>query len=155
MLAGVDTLEVREAFARRMHELCDELGIPRGHGRNAALGRKVGKTPNAARKWLLGLGYPEMALAVTLCNEAGVNVVWLLQGVGPKRGERSDPVAMQVAEGIESLPNENRQHVLEYLRYEFDRADGWFTSDALARYIDSIEELQRRAAKTRKPSVTT
>jgi transcriptional regulator with XRE-family HTH domain len=151
----VDTDDDREAFARRMHELCDELGIPRGHGRNAALGRKVGKTPNAARKWLLGLGYPELSHAVALCKEAQVNVNWLLQGAGPKKGERTDADTLRLAEGLERLPLENKQAVLEYLRYEFERADGWFTHEALARYIDSIDEIKRRAANTRGRPLTT
>lgn len=151
----MNTDDVLQAFSKRMHELCDDLGIPAGHGRFAALGRKVGKTPNAARKWLLGKGYPEMAQAVALCDEAGVNVLWLLQGTGPKRGERVDQDALRIAEGLQALPMENRQAALEYLRYEFDRADGWFTNEALARYMHSIEELKRRNSNVRSAPLKT
>jgi hypothetical protein len=151
----MDDDDVRAQFAMRVHELCDELGIPAGHGRQTILGKRFGVTPKAARKWLMGLAFPEMATAVRMCAEAQVNVNWLLQGVGPKKGERTDADTLRLAEGLERLPLENKQAVLEYLRYEFERADGWFTNETLARYIDSIDEIKRRAANTRGRPLTT
>lgn len=132
-----------------MHELCDELGIAPGHGRQTALGKLFGVTPKAARKWLLGISYPEMPLAVAMCERAGVNVLWLLQGSGPKKGDKVDRPTMMLAEGLQSLPNDQRLVVLEFLRFQFEKADGWFTNEALARYTDSIDTLRRRDSDMR------
>jgi hypothetical protein len=153
--SDVEIDDIRRGFAVRMHELCDALKIPRGHGRNAALGRMFGFTPNAARKWLLGLSYPEMAHAVQMCDRAGINLLWLLQGTPPKRGNRIDAHALELAEGLRALPAENRQAVLEFMRYEFGRADGWFTNEALQRYLDTIDTLRRQSADTRPPPPST
>ncbi len=114
-----------------------------------------GVTPKGARKWLLGLAYPEMPLAVLMCNKARLNVLWLLQGTPPKHGERVNAEALALAEGLQSLPLENRQAVLEFMRYEFGRADGWFTNEALQRYLDTIDTLRRQSADTRPPPPTT
>lgn len=139
---------IRAAFAARVHELCDELGIPNGHGRQTALGKMFGVTSKAARKWLLGISYPEMPLAVAMCDRAGVNLLWFLQGTPPKRGDRVNPAVAQLADGLERLPFEHRQAVLDHMRYQFERANGWFTEEALARYMHSIDELQQQASNS-------
>lgn len=151
----MDITAVRASFAARMHELCDALEIPRGHGRNAALGRICEVTPNAARKWLLGLSYPEMPLAVAMCNKAGVNVVWLLQGTPPKKGEQVDPQALHLAEALEGLPVENRNAVLDYMRFQIGSTGNWFASEALRSYMTDIEALRRQPGPSvahRKPT---
>lgn len=145
----MDEEEVRQAFAARVHELCDELGIPQGHGRQTLLGKRFGVTPKAARKWLNGIAYPEMATAVRMCEEAGLNVLWLLQGTGPKRAQREEASLVTLAEGLQRLPELQRSAVLEFLRYQFVQADGWFTNEALQRYTDSIDALQRQTANSR------
>ncbi len=154
-LFRMDDADQKAQFALRVHELCDELGIPKGHGRQTYLGKMFDVTPKAARKWLMGLAYPEMALAVRMCVAAEVNLNWFLQGFGPKRGERSDSDTLRLAEGLDRLPMENRQAVLEFMRYEFQRADGWFTQDTLNHYLESIDQLKRRTGNTRSKPLNT
>lgn len=156
-LGLMDIPEIRAAFAARMHEVCDILEIPRGHGRNAALGRICSVTANAARKWLLGLSYPEMPMAVGLCQKAEVNVLWLLQGTPPKKGEHVDPKALHLAEALEGLPVDNRNAVLDYMRFQIGNTGSWFASEALRTYMADIEALRRQPAPTaahRKPTAS-
>jgi transcriptional regulator with XRE-family HTH domain len=131
----------RAAFALRMHELCDDLGVAAGHGRQAALGRMLNVTPKGARKWLTGEGWPEMSMAVRIANLAGVNLLWLLQGSGPKRGERIDPNVLALVEAIEHLPKEERGHIANYLRFEFQKLPNWFVAEAQARYRAALDAL--------------
>lgn len=102
---------------------------------------QFGVSPNAARKWLLGLGLPELDLAVRIANWGNVNINWLLQGAGPVRGEKMDPAAELVSEGVAHLPIEDRQQVFDFMRYKFDKADGWFTSEKLASYMQMLDRL--------------
>lgn len=143
-LHGMDTAKIRADFAARMHVLCDELGIPRGHGRNTALAKAFDVTPNAARKWLLGHAYPELAMAVALCDRAGVNVNWLLQGSPPMRGERVDPRALALATAIDALPSEPRDELLAFLRFQLVRHEGWFTAEQVANYLVDLEATKSR-----------
>jgi transcriptional regulator with XRE-family HTH domain len=137
----------RESFANRMNEVCDLLNITRGHGRQAALGRTFGVTPKGARKWLGGEGFPEMDLAIRIANAAHVNINWLLQGVGPKHGEQLDPSTEILSEGVEGLPQDDRQQVFDFIRYRFEKADGWFASDKLSRYMVLLDALVKPAGK--------
>jgi len=146
----MEVQDIRQAFAARINEVCDDLQIPRGHGRQTALGKLFGVTPKGARKWLVGAGYPDMAMAVRIANAARVNVNWLLQGLGPKRGEHYDLRTVTITEGIEELPSEDRKQVFEFIRYKFDKADGWFAEEKLARYMTVLDQLAK--ASTGKPN---
>lgn len=153
----MDVIEIRAAFATRMHEVCVELGIPPGHGRQTALGKMFGVTAKAARKWLMGLSYPEMATAIAISLKAGVNVLWLLQGTPPKKGEHVDPKALHLAEALEGLPVENRNAVLDYMRFQIGNTGSWFASEALRTYMADIEALRRQPAPSaahRKPTAS-
>jgi transcriptional regulator with XRE-family HTH domain len=145
----MDTAEIRRRFAERVHELCDALQIPSGHGRQAALGRRFNVTPKAARKWLQGSSFPELGTAIAMCDAAGINLNWFLQGVGPKTGEKIDRDALRLAEGLHNLPTEQRTVALEFLRFQFQQADGWFTNEALAQYMDSIDTMRRSNGNVR------
>lgn len=140
----MEVIEIRAAFAARMHEVCDELDIAPGHGRQTALGKMFNVTPKAARKWLMGLSYPEMATAVAIALKAGVNVLWLLQGSPPKKGTRVDPQALHLAEALASLPVENRNAVLDYMRFQIGSTGQWFASEALRSYMADIDALRRQ-----------
>lgn len=137
----MNSIDYKQQFAARLSEVCDAKGIASGRGRQSALAMQFGVSPNAARKWLLGLGLPELDLAVKIANWGDVNVNWLLQGVGPIRGEKMEPAAEIVSEGITQLPVEDRQQVFDFLRYKFDKADGWFTSEKLASYMQMLDRL--------------
>lgn len=131
------------AFAKRMDEVCNDLNLPQGRGRQTALGKRFNVTAKAARKWLTGEGYPELVLAVAIANDAKVHLTWLLQGVGPKRPASAQGVADVLQEGIEALPKDDRKAVLDFLRYKFERADGWFAKEQLGRYLTSLDKLAK------------
>lgn len=135
---------IRAAFANRMEIVCDELGITRGHGRQTALGDRFHVTAKAARKWLLGMSYPEMPTALAICQAAKVNVNWLLQGVPPMRGDRVDPRTYALANAVESLPDDKRRAVLDHLRYQFERSEGWFAAEEIKRYLHQLDALDQR-----------
>lgn len=144
---------IRADFANRMHELCDALKIPEGHGRQAALGRRFGVTAKAARKWLLGLSYPEMEKAVEMCEAAHVNVLWLLQGTPPKRGERIDPNMLGLAEAIAGLPQAEREAVLQFARFKVQETAGWYRPDAQRSYLRAIDALRQVTEVPTPPAV--
>lgn len=146
--------EVTSQFAVRLHEVCGHLGIPAGRGRQTALAGKFGVSPNAARKWLLGEGMPELAKAIEIASAANVNILWLLQGVGPKRidGEY-DTTPGELLEAVQQLPADDGQQVFDFIRYKFERADGWYASEQLARYMVMLDRIAAKQPekKPRKP----
>jgi len=146
--AGMDTNQIRQEFAARMNEVCDALEIPKGHGRQSMLGKRFEVSPKAARKWLMGQGYPEMAMAVRIANEAGVNLAWLLQGTLPKRGSRVDPDLASVVEAIMDLPSESRTATLDLIEYQMQRVKGWFAEERLKRYQHALEHIRERNKST-------
>lgn len=142
-------VDVKRQFALRLHELCDDMGLPRDRGRQTALASKFGVSPNAARKWLLGLGMPELELAIRLAHTAHANVLWLLQGVGPKRGEEFDTTPGELLDAVQQLPPDDGQQVFDFIRYKIERADGWFASEKLASYMAMLDKFGK--PHTRKP----
>lgn len=133
--------DVKTDFARRLHDVCDDLGLLPGRGRQTALAKRFGLTPNAARKWLLGIGMPELDKAIEIANAARVNVLWLLQGAGPKRGDAFDTTPGELLEAVQQLPANEGQQVFDFIRYKIERADGWFAADKLANYMLMLDKL--------------
>jgi hypothetical protein len=131
----------REAFARRLHEVCDEMGVVEGHGRYSDLARRLSLTSKAVRKWFLAMNWPTLDIAVELANMGTVNLTWLLQGVGPKRGDRIDPNALALVEALVNLPKQERAHVANYLRFEFQTLPRWFAEEQRARYDAALEAV--------------
>lgn len=136
--------DVLSGFAQRMNELCDDWKLPE-HGRQTHLGAKFHVTPNTARKWLLGLGFPEMELCIQIANEAGVNIRWLLQGEGLKKGEKADPAAEMLKEAIEDMPDQMRQASFDFIGYQLTKADGFIAPNKLASYMSMLERLKKSA----------
>lgn len=56
-LMSDDTIQ---AFARRLREICEDKGLPTERGLQTRLAREFKVSPNAARKWLLAEGMPEL-----------------------------------------------------------------------------------------------
>lgn len=133
--------DVKADFARRLHDVCDDLGLVSGRGRQTALANHFGLTPNAARKWLLGIGMPELDKAIEIANAARVNVLWLLQGAGPKRGEAFDTAPGELLEAVQHLPANEGQQVFDFIRYKIERADGWYAADKLANYMLMLDKF--------------
>lgn len=140
-------IDVKQQFAGRLHELCDDMDLPRGRGRQSALAAKFGVSPNAARKWLLGLGMPELDLAIRLASAAHANVLWLLQGVGPKRGDAFDTTPGELLDAVQQLPPDDGQQVFDFIRYKIERADGWFASEKLAHYMAMLDKFGKPTPK--------
>jgi hypothetical protein len=148
----VNTTTNHSNFALRLAEVCGDLGIVPGHGQQAALGRMFGVTPKAARKWLVGDGYPEMETAIKICDKAGVNINWLLQGVGPKRGDKIETKALVLSEAIESLPMEERQQALNFLGYTLEHSSSVvFTKERLTRYMRMLDAFKQAPKKGNEP----
>lgn len=137
LLLTLPPVDVDEAFAARMHEVCEDLGIPE-RGRQTALAKLFGLTPNAARKWLLGEGMPELSLAVKIAQRAEVSVLWLLQGVLPKRPGRVEVRALLLDEILDALKPASRDELLGYLRFRVSDQFGP-TSPRTARYLRAID----------------
>lgn len=71
------------AFATRMGIVCDLLNIPpAGKNRQETLGKMFGVTQKAARKWLVGEGYPDTAKGVQIATQANISFDWLMTGRG-------------------------------------------------------------------------
>jgi hypothetical protein len=146
--------EVRAAFAARVNQLCDELAIPDGHGRQTALGKRFEVSPKAARKWLMGLAYPEMTTATRMCDAAGVSLLWFLQGVGPKKGEHVNADVLAVVELLDALPVDKRAAILDFIGFQVQNAGSWFTPAASARYHGAIAQLRRAGSPPAKRTGT-
>jgi len=134
------------AFAQRLNQLCTEKGITPSRGRQTELAEMFGVSPNAARKWLLGEGMPQLEMATRIAHWAGVNVVWLLQGDGPKYVE-SDTKSGEFLEAVRSLPPHDSEAVLDFIRYKFERAEGWFAAEQIVAYsamLDDIGKAKKR-----------
>lgn len=74
------------AFADRLNESLDAIGFAaRGEGRQTALGNYMGLTQKAARKWLVGEGYPGEDNRNKLARLCKVRYEWLMTGNGERR----------------------------------------------------------------------
>jgi transcriptional regulator with XRE-family HTH domain len=131
------------AFAARLHEACDAAEIPQ-RGRQSALALRLKVSYQAVKKWLDGVGFPDLHRAVALADELKVNVTWLLQGNGPMRGERVDDSVRLVVEAIDALPREERTRVLAFLSFEMSQRPQWFAEEARVRYADAIAKFANR-----------
>lgn len=138
--------EVTAAFAARLAQLCDEKGLP-VRGRQTLLGKAMQVTPNAARKWLVGEGLPELDMAVRLAKWGGVDVLWLLQGNGPKRTP-FDVKALVLDEALHALPKDAAHQALEYLRYTLERSMPPTAKEQVARYSVMIDAMLHDIDKT-------
>lgn len=139
--------DVKCAFAMRLDEVCDDLELPRT-GRQTAMARRFGVTAGAARKWLLGVGMPELDKAIEIANAARVNVTWLLQGTGPKRGDEVDTTPGELIDAVQRLPDPDGQQVFDFIRYKIERADGWFASERLAHYMAMLDKFAKDKPKS-------
>lgn len=135
----------RQAFAARLLEVCDEQGLP-PRGRLKQLGERFQVSYQAAKKWLEAESYPTTDTLLAIAQWGNVNVNWLLQGVGPKRGEEADERALVIAEGIDKLRDDHKREVIEYMRYNFNRSEseGWFTAEQQLRYRRVLDSFERK-----------
>lgn len=73
----------RAAFARRLNEAFDSLGIPeKQKGRYTALSKLFSVTPVAARDWCEGSNYPSLEKLLQIVQTVRRSADWLLFGRG-------------------------------------------------------------------------
>lgn len=137
-------------FSRRLAEICDDMGLP-AHGRQTLLAQQLKVTQGATKKWLSGDGYPTMDKLIAICDWAGCNLNWLVQGVGPKRIDAVDTKSLVLGEALETLPSDERQQVLDFIGYKIERSSAQlFTGDRLARYMRMLDAFKQDRAKNHK-----
>jgi len=129
-------------FASRLNEVCQDMGLPE-HGRQTELAKVFHVGPKAARKWLVGEGYPEMDLCISIAKWANVSFNWLMAGTGPKREGHADTKVVVLGEAIQALPQDDGQQVLDFIEYKLQRSEGLFVGERLARYLSMIDAFKK------------
>lgn len=100
------TDQEREAFSKRLNEICDDMGVPpKGDGRQLRLAKKFDVNQKGARKWLEGEAMPQMTTMIAIARWADVSIEWLITGRGEKRQPLSaqEPVSPYVARAASAL----------------------------------------------------
>lgn len=129
-------------FVARLREVCDDMQLPE-HGRQTALARRFGVTQGATKKWLNGDGYPNIDKIVAICQWAGVNVNWLIMGAGPKRTDVVETKVLILGEAIAAMPKSDREQVLDFLAFKFEKSADLFVGERLARYMTMIDAFKK------------
>lgn len=134
---------VKQEFAARLHEICDDMHLPSARGRQTKLAALFGVSPNAARKWLHGLSMPEIELAVTIAKWAGVNLNWLIQGVGPKHGTRVEAKVLILDEALHILPPQMGLDMIDNLRSKLERLGKITAEEPHGRYNVMLDAYEK------------
>lgn len=122
-------------FARRLNERLDELDYPpiTGRGRYTAVGKDLGVTYQASKKWLDGTSLPELARCVEIAKRYGLSFEWLMMGDGDKYrktavrrrpgpiAEPINPSGQALLEMISSLPEDQIELLEIQMRALFER----------------------------------
>lgn len=137
---------MRLAFAERLKELCTDMKLP-ARGRQTQLAAKFKVSQQAARKWLEADAWPGMETIIALADWADVNVNWLLQGAGPKRGNRIDAKALILDEALRSLPTESGTDLIDSLRAKLIRVGKLSVNEPSARYATMLAAYEQDLAR--------
>lgn len=143
MLVAMEKTTTQTGFVARLNEVCDDMGLPRQHGRQTALAKVFGVTQGATKKWLNGLSWPGFDHIVAICNWAQVNVNWLVMGAGPKRTGPLETKVLVLGEAIESMPKAERDQVMDFLAFKFEKSADMFVGERLARYMTMIDAFKK------------
>lgn len=108
-------------------------------GRQTQLARKFDVSQQAAKKWLDGISFPTTETVVDIANWAGVNANWLLQGSGPKRGNRVSTQALVLDDALHDLTAEQRLDLIDNLRAKLIRTGRLRVEDTQGRYAVMLE----------------
>ncbi|MDE3010478.1 MAG: hypothetical protein KGI67_06275 [Pseudomonadota bacterium] len=96
--------ETKVAFARRLNEAFDRLGVPpKQHGRFTALARLFGVSAVAARDWCEGKSYPNVDKLLAIMDTVRCGADWLLFGRTPEAAATAGQRPPQVADTGVSL----------------------------------------------------
>ena len=76
--------DLLKSFAERVSLISDRLGIPPAEkNRQEVLGNRFGVSQKAAKKWLVGEGFPDTSITIKMAIEAKVSYDWLMTGRTP------------------------------------------------------------------------
>lgn len=143
---GMSPNTVKTGFSARLREICEDAEMPE-RGRQTLLAKQFSVSQQAAKKWLSGESLPELDKVVAIADWAGVTVNWLLQGLGPKRGDHIETKSLVLTEAIENLPSDSKQQVLDFISYKIERADGLFVGERLAKYMTMLDAFKKAPKK--------
>lgn len=129
-----------------MRELCDDKGLP-ARGRQTRLGERFKVSQQAARKWLDGVNYPDMKTIVAIAEWAEVNVNWLLQGQGPKHGNRVDAKVLVLDEALHALPREIGLDMIDTMRAKLVRFGKLSAEEPLGRYNVMLDAYEKEISR--------
>lgn len=107
-------------------------------GRQTALAKQFGVSQQAARKWLDGASFPEVDKLVAMAEWFDVNVNWLLQGVGPKRGDKTPTRALVVDEVMSRGTPEERRELVNFIRYKLENSETPIAAERKQRYVAAL-----------------
>ena len=133
-------------FAERLIELCVDKQLP-ARGRQTQLAKLFKVSQQAARKWLDGRSYPETDKIVAIADWAGVNVNWLLQGVGPKHGNRVDAKALVLDEAVRMLPRELGLDLVDNLRAKLERIGKTLPNEPASRISTMLTAYEQEISR--------
>lgn len=102
--------ELSKNFAVRLHELCNEKGVPtKGKGRERVLARQFSKSLTAIHKWLTGESWPSMEMLIAICEWAQVRLDWLCYGKGDKYTAKPEKLPMTIlADNLKTLMSKKK-----------------------------------------------
>jgi transcriptional regulator with XRE-family HTH domain len=131
-----------------MLDLCNDMKLPT-RGRQSRLAVRFKVSQQAAKKWLDGKGYPTIETVVEIADWADVNVNWLLQGVGPKHGNRIDAKALVIDEAVRSLPPEIGIDLIDNLRAKLERVGKLQAQEPSSRYLTMLDAYENELKRPR------
>lgn len=135
--------EVR-AFAVRLNELCDDMGVPpKGQARQTLVGKLFGVTQKGARRWLEGEGLPETKKCIQIATWGSVNFEWLMTGRGPKAMKEAK---FWLVEALEDM-GQSGQEAINFLKYSIERSQPLIASEKAARYVRMLDSMTADMAK--------
>lgn len=140
----------RERFAERLAELCNDKKLP-ARGRQKRLAERCEVSHQAVGKWLRGEAYPEIEKILALAEWAEVNVNWLLQGVGPKRGTHVDTKALLLDEVLHSMPPDVGADLIDNIRAKLIRIGKLEAREPTPRYMSMLDAYESDLTKRNRP----
>jgi transcriptional regulator with XRE-family HTH domain len=92
----------------------------------------------AMHKWVSQDGGITLENAQAIAAYFNVKPGWLLFGEGEEAAQQPG-----LEQAIGELPDDTPQRVLDFIQYNFDRAEGLLASDKLAHYTAMIDKIKR------------
>lgn len=117
------------------------MGLP-ARGRQTQLARRFKVSQQAAKKWLDGIAFPQLETVLEIAEWANVNVNWLLQGAGPRSGNRIDGKVLVLDEALHSLPPDLGTDLIDNLRAKLQRVGKLVANEPQSRYSSMLDAYE-------------